>query len=80
MVEFVKLQPNETIRVSTKSNTIVVFSVSGQSISITDANNNAIATLTAWDMHTLPIDSGDYLISNLETVERYILLIRFFVY
>ena len=61
VIDVIELKPNETAIIDTKDNTAVVCvgSVDGE-LTLSDINNNYIASLTFKETHTLPPNSGQY--------------------
>jgi len=81
MVEHIQLGVNEEYRISTQNNSVVVLNPAVQKFDILDTAGNVVATLRqAHDQYTLPINSGDYIVRNVDTVIRYLYVIRFYVY
>ncbi|RUM27672.1 MAG: hypothetical protein DSY42_09760 [Aquifex sp.] len=81
MVDRHYLAPNESVVIDTTNNNATVIKPYGVGfVEIRDANNNLVASLDLWDMHTLPINSGTYTATYTGTSEAIILVVREFIY
>ena len=63
-IDILSIAPNGSMTVSTLGRSVTVVVAGGDApVTITDQNNNTIATLNAVASYTLPKNSGDYTLS-----------------
>ena len=81
MIDIIELSPNESMIVDTTNNTVTIIILKKGEIRVINSANEICATLhEAYEMFTLPINSGKYIVSNTGTSAVKLFIVREFIY
>lgn len=81
MVDVLILKPNETVRIDTTANIVVVANIWASEIEIKNENGSVVATLTSdVEIYTLGYNLGVFLLTNKSGWDAKIYVFRSFIF